>query len=77
MAFTDVASLLPAGKTVHKTFGLPIPLFADSSSNIKIQSKQAQCLKKTDIFILGEVPSAPRYAVEIMNRTLRDIMNDL
>jgi len=52
MAFTGIAAtLLPAGKTVHKTFGLPVPLFADSSSNIKIQSKQAQYLKKKQIFL--------------------------
>jgi len=48
---TDIAAtLLPAGKVVHKTFGLPVPLFVDSS-NIKIQSKEAHYLKETDIFI--------------------------
>lgn len=37
MAFTGIAAiLLPAGKTVHKTFRLPVSLFADSSSAIKI-----------------------------------------
>jgi len=42
MAFTDIAAtLLLAGKTIHKTFGLPVLLFADSSSIIKIQSKEA------------------------------------
>ncbi|KAG5335785.1 PIF2 helicase, partial [Acromyrmex heyeri] len=68
-------ALLPAGKIVHKTFGLPIPLFLDSS-NIKIQSKEAQYLEETDIFIWDEAPIAPRYALEIMDRTLRDIMNN-
>ncbi|XP_011858924.1 PREDICTED: uncharacterized protein LOC105556440 [Vollenhovia emeryi] len=72
----EIAMLLPAGKTVHKTFGLPVPLFADSPSNIKIQSKEAQYLKETDIFIWDEAPMAPRYALEIMDRTLRDIMNN-
>ncbi|XP_036147162.1 uncharacterized protein LOC118647075 [Monomorium pharaonis] len=77
MAFTGIAAtLLPAGKTVHKTFGLPVPLFADSSSSIKIQSKEAQYLKETDIYIWDEAPMAPRYALEIMDRTLRDIMNN-
>ncbi|XP_011859152.1 PREDICTED: uncharacterized protein LOC105556668 [Vollenhovia emeryi] len=77
MAFTGIAAtLLPAGKTVHKTFGLPVPLFADSSSSIKVQSKEAQYLKKIDIFIWDEAPMAPRYALEIMDRTLRDIMNN-
>jgi len=77
MAFTGIAAtLLPTGKTVHKTFGLPVPLFADSSSSIKIQSKEGQYLKETDIYIWDEAPMAPRYALEIMDRTLRDIMNN-
>ncbi|KMQ88044.1 hypothetical protein RF55_12537, partial [Lasius niger] len=72
------ATLLPEGKTTHKTFGLPVPLFNDSSSSIKIQSKEAQYLKETDIFIWDEAPMTPRYALEIIDRTLRDIMsNDL
>ncbi|XP_036143697.1 uncharacterized protein LOC118645901 [Monomorium pharaonis] len=65
------------GKTVHKTFRLPVPLFADSSSSIKIQSKEAQYLKEIDIYIWDEAPMAPRYALEIMDQTLRDIMNNL
>jgi len=77
MAFTGIAAtLLPAGRTVHKIFGLPVPLFADSSSSIKIQSKEAQYLKKIDIFIWDEAPMAPRHALEIIDRTLRDIMNN-
>jgi len=41
MAFTGIAATLsPTGKTVHKIFGLPVPLFTDSSSAIKIQSKE-------------------------------------
>ncbi|KMQ89261.1 atp-dependent dna helicase pif2-like protein [Lasius niger] len=72
------ATLLPAGKIIHKTFGLPVPLLADSSSAIKIQSKEAQYLKEIDVFIWDEAPMAPRYALDIMDRTLRDIMrNDL
>ena len=43
MAFTGIAAtLLPEGKTVHKTLGLPVPLFSDSSSNIKSQSTAGQ-----------------------------------
>ena len=38
MAFTGIAAtLLHNGKTVHKTFGMPVPLLADSTSNIKNQ----------------------------------------
>ena len=51
---------------------------SDSSSNIAVQSKEGQFLRRTDVFIWDEAPMAPRYALEIMDRTLKDIMsNDL
>ena len=79
MAFTGIAAtLLPKGKTVHKTFALPVPLFNDSTSNIKLQSTAANELKNTDLFIIDEAPMAPRYAMEVANQILKDIMsNDL
>jgi len=52
MTFTGIAAtLLSARKTVHKTFRLLVSLFTDSSSSIKIQSKEGHYLKETDIFI--------------------------
>ena len=52
MAFTGIAAtLLPHGKTVHKTFGIPVPMYHDSSSNIKAQSKDGLILKEADVFI--------------------------
>lgn len=37
MSFTGVSAiLLPEGKTVHRSFGLPVPLFSESTSHIKI-----------------------------------------
>ena len=75
MAFTGIAAtLLPKGRTVHKTFGLPIPLYNDSSSSIKAQPKEGIFLKETKVFIWDEAPMAPRYALEIINRTLQMIM---
>lgn len=75
MAFTGIAAtLLPNGKTVHKVFGLPVPLYSDSSSSIKVNSKEGEFLKKIDVFIWDEAPMAPKYALKIMDRTLRDIM---
>ena len=77
MAFTGIAAtLLPHGKTVHKTFGLPVPMYHDSSSRIKAQSKEGQSLKEAEVFIWDEAPMAPRYALEIANRTLQHIMNN-
>ena len=77
MAFTGIAAmLLPKGMTVHKVLGLPVPLLSDSSSNIAVQSKEGQFLRHTDVFIWDETPMAPRYALEIMDRTLKDIMSN-
>lgn len=77
MAFTGIAAtLLPAGKTVHKEFLLPVPLHSDSSSNIKMESNEAVALRETDIFIWDEVPMAPKHAIEVIDRTLRDIMGN-
>lgn len=77
MAFTGIAAtLLPHGKTVHKTFGLAVPLYSDSASSIKIGTKEARMLETTDIFIWDEAPMAPRYALEGMDRILRDIMDN-
>lgn len=77
MAFTGIAAtLLPQGKTVHKVFQLPVPLHSDSSSNIKLESQEAAYLKKIDVFIWDEAPMAPRYSIEIIDRILRDIMNN-
>lgn len=79
MAFTGIAAtLLPEGKTVHKVFQLPVPLLPDSTSNIKLESNLAQYLKSVDIFVWDEAPMAPRYALEVVDRTLQDIMeNDI
>ncbi|XP_058810633.1 uncharacterized protein LOC131675610 [Phymastichus coffea] len=77
MAYTGIAAtLLPQGKTVHKTFGLPVPMFQDSSSNIRAQSKEAQQLRETTVFIWDEISMAPRYALEIVNKTLQNFMNN-
>ena len=55
---------------------MPVPLLSDSSSNITDQSKECQFLRQTDVFIWDEAPMAPRYTFEIMNRILKDMMNN-
>ncbi|XP_033225990.1 uncharacterized protein LOC117178674 [Belonocnema kinseyi] len=79
MAFTGIAAtLLPEGKKIHKTLGLPVPLFSDSSLNIKANSRKVKKMINTDIFIWYEAPMSPRYDLEVIDRNLRDLMkNDL
>ena len=77
MAFTGIAAtLLPNGKTVHKGFRFPVPLLSDSLSNFSVLSKEGPFFRQTDVFLWDEAPMAPRYALEIMDRTLRDVMNN-
>ncbi|XP_063991156.1 uncharacterized protein LOC135169788 [Diachasmimorpha longicaudata] len=79
MAFIGIAAiLLPRGKTVHQSFGMPVPIFNDSVSNFRSQSSKAQYLREVDVFIWDEAKMAPRYALELVDRSLRDFMkNDL
>uniref|UniRef100_A0A6V7JG82 ATP-dependent DNA helicase n=1 Tax=Bracon brevicornis TaxID=1563983 RepID=A0A6V7JG82_9HYME len=39
-------------------------------------TRDSRNLQDTDVFIWYEAPMAPRYALEVMDRTLRDIMNN-
>ena len=46
------ATLLPYGKTVCKTFKLPIALYnSDLSQTLKAQSKGAEYLRSIDMFV--------------------------
>ncbi|KYM94629.1 ATP-dependent DNA helicase PIF1 [Cyphomyrmex costatus] len=42
----------------------------------KLEMSEDYIRKEIEIFIWDEAPMAPRYALEIMDRTLRDIMNN-
>lgn len=76
MAFTGIAAtLLPKGRTVHRIVGLSVPLYSDSTSKYKAESKEGQDLTNTDVYIWDEAPMAPRYALEILNRTLKSYTN--
>ncbi|XP_044005474.1 ATP-dependent DNA helicase pif1-like [Aphidius gifuensis] len=55
---------------------MPVPMYADSTSNIKQQSKAAEELRNIDVIICDEAPMAPRYCLELADRTCRDIMNN-
>jgi hypothetical protein len=42
-AFSGIAAtILPGGRTVHNLFGLPVPLYKDSSSSIEHNTKAAR-----------------------------------
>ncbi|XP_044019589.1 uncharacterized protein LOC122860013 [Aphidius gifuensis] len=73
-AFTGIAAIsLPEGRTMHNVFGMLVPMYADSISSIKCQSKEAEKLVNTDVLICDEAPMAPRYCMELADRTYRDV----
>ncbi|CAF4160953.1 unnamed protein product [Rotaria sp. Silwood2] len=75
-AWTGIAaSLLPEERTVHRRFKLPVPILETSTFNIRPNSKEAEEIRKTEVFIGDEAPMAPSYALKAVDILLRDIMN--
>ncbi|CAF1256956.1 unnamed protein product, partial [Didymodactylos carnosus] len=76
VAWTRIAaSLVPEGRTVHSRFKLPVPILETSTSSIRPNSKGAEEIRKTQVFIWDEAPMAPSYALNAVDILLRDILN--
>ncbi len=75
VASSGIASLLlPGGRTAHSRFKIPIDLHDESTCNITQQMKVAELMRKTDLIIWDEAPMMHRRAFEVVDRTLRDLM---
>jgi len=66
--------LLPGGRTTHSRFKIPIDLHNESTCNITQQMKVAELVRKVDLIIWDEAPMIHRRAFEVVDRTLRDLM---
>ncbi|CAF1386153.1 unnamed protein product, partial [Rotaria sordida] len=71
----NAASLSPEGRTLHSRFKLPVPILETSTSSIRQNSKEAEEIRKTQVFIWDEAPMAPSHALNAADVFLRDIMN--
>ncbi|CAF4224949.1 unnamed protein product, partial [Rotaria sordida] len=68
VAWTEIAaSLLPEGRTVHSRFKLSVPILETSTSSIRPNSKEADEIRKTQVFIWDEAPMAPCYALNAVD----------
>uniref|UniRef100_A0A914DCA3 ATP-dependent DNA helicase n=1 Tax=Acrobeloides nanus TaxID=290746 RepID=A0A914DCA3_9BILA len=67
------ASMLPDGRTMHKTFGLPFEMDKNASSNAKPNNKIGKELINTKVFIIDEISMVSKYALEIIDRKLREL----
>jgi hypothetical protein len=75
VAWTGIAAnLLPEGTTVHTRFRLPVSGLDESSTiGLEPTSKSAEEIRQASILIWDEVSMASRYALEAVERGLRDI----
>lgn len=74
-AWTGIAALLlEGGTTLHRLFGLPVPVQPESVSSIKINTEKAKLLRNCKIIIIDEASMVPAAAVDCIDRLLKDIM---
>ena len=60
------ALLLPAGRTAHSRFKLPINLTDESICTIKKNTQLANLLKETDVIVWDEAPMNDRRCFEAL-----------
>ncbi|GJV76911.1 DNA helicase [Tanacetum coccineum] len=76
VASSGIASLLlPAGRTTHSRFKLPLDLTDESVCHAKKHSQLANLLIETYLIIWDEAPMNDRRCFEALDKTLRDLMN--
>ncbi|GKE62546.1 DNA helicase, partial [Tanacetum coccineum] len=76
VASSGVASLLlPAGRTSHSRFILPLDLTDPSVCSVKKNTQLSNLIKETSLIIWDEAPMNDRRCFETLDRTLRDILD--
>ncbi|KAK9072159.1 hypothetical protein SSX86_008591 [Deinandra increscens subsp. villosa] len=68
------ANNFPGGRTAHSRFKIPIKLENNSMCNINKQSGAAEVIRSCKIIIWDEASMAKRQAIEVVSRTLQDII---
>lgn len=76
VAWTGIAAiLLPGGKTCHSAFRLPLNLQQDTVIT-GLTTKEKEQLLHTDVIIWDEASMADKWALEAVDRLLRDITSN-
>ncbi|XP_019413906.1 PREDICTED: uncharacterized protein LOC109325794 [Lupinus angustifolius] len=68
------ATLLPGGQTAHSRFKIPLNPDSSSVCSISKQSDLAKLITQASAIVWDEAPMVNRYALEAVDRTLRDII---
>ncbi|GJX39774.1 replication protein A 70 kDa DNA-binding subunit C-like protein [Tanacetum coccineum] len=74
MAIGIASLLLPAGRTAHSRFVIPLELMENSTCGIKQNTQLAELMQEVHLIIWDEAPMTQRYAFEALDTTLRDIL---
>ncbi|XP_068464800.1 uncharacterized protein [Phaseolus vulgaris] len=69
------ATLLPGGRIAHSRFKIPINVEVGSFCSISKQFDLAKLLRETTAIIWDEAPMTNRYALEALDRSLKDILD--
>ena len=76
MAWTGIALiLLPKGMTSHRTFWLPLDLNDIEISTLELEIDKKK-LREADVIIWDEASMIPKKALEIVNKTLKDMSSN-
>ncbi|GJY57361.1 DNA helicase [Tanacetum coccineum] len=77
VASSGIASmLLPAGRTAHSHFKLPLDPTDTTVCSIKKNRQLATLIKETCLIIWGESPMNDRRCFETLDRTLQDLLDE-
>ncbi|XP_020266274.1 ATP-dependent DNA helicase PIF1-like [Asparagus officinalis] len=69
------AVIIPGGRTLHSRFKIKIPTTESSMCSISKQDGTSKLIKIARLIIWDEAPMGKRVAIEILDITLRDIMD--
>jgi PIF1-like helicase/Helicase len=77
VASSGIASLLlEGGRTAHSTFKIPLQVNDTSFCNISRRSDAFPLLRETSLIVWDEVPMQHKYAVDAVNRTIQDLLEN-
>ncbi|GJY58827.1 uncharacterized protein Tco_0458719, partial [Tanacetum coccineum] len=66
--------LLPAKRTAHSRFVIPLELLENSTRGIKQNTHLAELMQEVELIIWDEALMTQKYAFEALDKTLRDIL---
>ena len=69
------ALLLEGGRTAHSRFKIPIPVHETSIGSISASSPMFEVLQRTKVIIWDEVPMQHKFAIDSVDRSLRDLLH--